>query len=987
MSDESTRAGGLGGYGDDSTRIGSRRVQVRMTSGKIYGPYQRAEIVAFIAAKKLSGDESILYEGTSDWKPLASDPEFFDALQTAQFESTQVKEKPWSLGSVKKGDTAPAGTPHVPEKTLVAPVPREPMGSLRSEEGIGRAAGGKTQPGFKSQIPTTPSSLPPPDMTPQGGMQLPKGVTPAGASKPLARRPRLVILGAVVALLAIVYLKDKGIGSGPASGPVLRAVTTDVLYGREISAALGRSKKAILPEIPTQIAAGTAWTLETNLTLSSFVDDLARLSEETEASVRTSAPYWGRWAWNLLWGAAIVEPWDSGLARQWRNAGEKIVDALERSKVLPDDIKALFAAIEPYTEGDWKKVTESLKAVSGNETAQWLAEDAAWWAFWEGGGAGAAPTPLRDTYAASALEAAAKVRRALIAKDSDFEDYAEDLANTNPRSPVLWFASGEYYWRLSPDQASRGNVRFLTGLGVLSGVPLSIQRVYWSQYADFLGAFGRRNTADKAVANVENVKKSRFGKDRWQDLGSEGLEVDRVVKEVLARSVGNPLSALDVASLQIFGPMLPSGLDALMAAGQHLGFENEWDRALSVYTAGAANFPQSTEAWGGVVWANASLGLFDKAFDAYDTLTKIPSETPVAQKYNAVILGLGREYDESHKEFDAYFKTVPDDAWAHLVEANLWFTEEKNVECTKSANLAQTHGQGEVKFRAWLLFMRCRILAKLKASEALQELRQAAQKNPRNASVTTELVTALLHYDLSDEAVKVSEEALKRMPRSYRLRILVGDVYRDRRDYDRAVAFYSSATKERRDSPEAWIRIAKVYEVQERPLDAATNYETAGRLAPQTPDIWLYTARAYASGRRLKEAAAFYEKELDARPAVLSSFVEMAEFMLKNNAPQVVPRIFQKYKTNYEDDPRVLLRLAQAYLAMRELDNARTAAATASARDPGLAEAYRILAIVLEMQNNFSSSKEFWQKYLDRYPQAPDAGDIRSKISRPPYAL
>jgi hypothetical protein len=78
----------------EGTQVRSRKIQVRMPSGKIYGPYQRAEILAFIQARKIAGEESILIEGTQDWKPITSDPEFFDALKDSIFGATKVKAVP-----------------------------------------------------------------------------------------------------------------------------------------------------------------------------------------------------------------------------------------------------------------------------------------------------------------------------------------------------------------------------------------------------------------------------------------------------------------------------------------------------------------------------------------------------------------------------------------------------------------------------------------------------------------------------------------------------------------------------------------------------------------------------------------------------------------------------------------------------------------------------------------------------------------------------
>ncbi len=95
MSDKNDSGSGDGGqtrtgfgrtlFGKNTTTAHSnRKIQVRSKAGKVYGPFTRSQVVAFIVDKKLTGEEQLLFEGENSWKDIYSDIEFFDLFQRIQ---------------------------------------------------------------------------------------------------------------------------------------------------------------------------------------------------------------------------------------------------------------------------------------------------------------------------------------------------------------------------------------------------------------------------------------------------------------------------------------------------------------------------------------------------------------------------------------------------------------------------------------------------------------------------------------------------------------------------------------------------------------------------------------------------------------------------------------------------------------------------------------------------------------------------------------
>ena len=70
---------------------------------------------------------------------------------------------------------------------------------------------------------------------------------------------------------------------------------------------------------------------------------------------------------------------------------------------------------------------------------------------------------------------------------------------------------------------------------------------------------------------------------------------------------------------------------------------------------------------------------------------------------------------------------------------------------------------------------------------------------------------------------------------------------------------------------------------------------------------------------------------------------------------------------------------------MGQLENARLNAANALVRDQKIPEPHRILGEVFEAMGNYDASKEQFDLYLRLLPAAPEAAQIRSKISQPPF--
>jgi len=975
MGEDDTRFG----RGTKATTISSqRRVQIQMSSGKIYGPYLRTEIDSFIRAKKVNGEELILFEGETAWRPISSDTEFYDVLQEVLFNVKAPGAK-----SIGVADHKGVGSD---DKTRVSgQLPVQPEGKKASRRSAARREASEKF-GRPIDLETLPSPSPSPPHRAHPSDLSPTPPVIVSPSQTHPRRRLLAVITALLILLVAIYLQDQRT-SDPESRVVGMRLSGGLLYGKPL-ALLMDGVEVTVPALPSSLEPANDWKFPNRFGALTWGQDLKDLMKVDSAQVKATTAHWARWAWSLLWMGSTLQGLRSEEGQSLFRSGEAIYRDLAERKLLSGEVTALFEGTIAFTKGEWSIAQTQFQKAPSFEIGRWLAEESSWMSFWAAGGRGQMLSPGGE-YQTSWLELTSKLRSSFVDRDSRVATLLPQIASEDPFNYHLWFVSAQANWRLASDRVQVAQKFFVTGLATLSLYPVSVQAVYWEQFAEFLSAFGRQATTERALGNRNLIRRGDVDspqlRGEWWDFGQEGLDLNVLAQDVLTRLAAGVVIPSDLAQLQVLGFVLPAGSVALTSAAYHWAFEGNWSRAVNLFERALKVDSKNSLALGGLVWSYASQYRFDEALHAYDQLKALALETPEADKFMSLVQMIARESDNARNGFQGYLKTVPNDGWGHYFFALYHLEQGKNVECLRSSAFAKNHAEGELRFRADLLFYRCRVLAGVDVSGALADLKKMTDRDPDSIPLQIELITAQDNAGLRSDAIQTAREVLGRFPRSYELRVKLGELYQKNRNEDLAVAFFQSASRDRPDSAEGWVRIARIFETQRKWKDAAENYFTAAQAESTYPEVWLMAARAYVKAGNLEDATRMYRREIEERPTVVTSFIEAAEFMLQINAPQEVPKIFQLFKEDFQGDARVLTRLSQAYLAMGELDQARNAAGNAAATDPTLPEPQRILGLIFDKQGMLDPARKAFERYLTLLPQADDANLIRQKLSQPPY--
>lgn len=1009
MSDSGKKGRGnsdrTGIFKDDRTQISSKKLQVQMPSGKIYGPYTRIEILSFIASKKIRGEEKILFEGDTVWRPIATDTEFYDAIHTVLMggsitrledelptaaaskssKRSRTQEDDPSRDEATAVQSSGTRTEYISpdknsEKTQVIDPVKEKIAKSITEDG--------PVPGLVKEDPSGRNQVRPQSQVPDASGETVQSVDEEESQTKKKFNPRILILLLGLVVVAGLFLPQeqknkKAVGR-------LNEIRSAQNYARTLVVRLQdmNISQIRLPKPLGLAPAPSGQSPEFILNGERLIDRIELRLEAQDSDEAKQSHFWVQLASDLQLLGIRVQVVSLAQGREIEQKGIELQRALEAQSLLLPEEKALIEGYRAHSLGDWQKLSELAQSNEG-PIWTWLVSDGKWWASFSD----QKEYPLERAQLLgrdAELDVSMRVRQTYRARDASVVQWLQQLANIEATSPLLWLTSAELSWRQSQNVQVQSTYRdFMIGLGALVLYPPSIQLAYWNEFATFLGSYARTETQNRALQNLDLLSKGNIGflpPGQWWDLEEEGLKVREVAQSILDKSRQRLLNDRDRAALYVLGSSLQSGEAFLSVMGIHLVFEESLSDAEHIFEQMLDMNAQSETAYFGLVWVLAKQFRFLEAENVYKEMLQNVKEAPHYQRISGILHYLARDYSEAFRLLRASLQIRPNDAWAHFFIAKAHLDRKRYYECAKAANLGALHARGELLLQVESLLYECRVLGGIGVSKAIEELAEKVRLNPDNVGVRVLLVKMLHHADLYTDALERMNAALKRFPFNFQVHIAAGDLLFKRSEYRQALEYYTSASRLAPGSARPWIKIAEVLERQERYEDAGRNYVTAANAQPDFPEIYLFAARAFDKARRVSLAAKYYKKEIEVRPSGMGPFIEATEFLLRNNAPQQVPELYRQFKGGYENDPRALIRLAQAYNIMNEFPEAKKYASLAVAQSPNDAKMHLLLANILDRSGDYALAKRYYLKYLDLAPAAPDRGNLMDKLGKPPYA-
>lgn len=152
-------------------------------------------------------------------------------------------------------------------------------------------------------------------------------------------------------------------------------------------------------------------------------------------------------------------------------------------------------------------------------------------------------------------------------------------------------------------------------------------------------------------------------------------------------------------------------------------------------------------------------------------------------------------------------------------------------------------------------------LAQHQAADAVPAFKAAVEISPTPANRLS-LATAYLANNQPDLAAPILEQAIASDPKDYDLRMAVGKIYRDKREFLAAANQFVAAGTIKPDSAQAWNEAASVFVMAEQYPQALAALDKVRALNAEKPGDFYYRALVYDKLRQIKLALENYQRFL-----------------------------------------------------------------------------------------------------------------------------
>jgi|GEM_PF-6268480 len=643
--------------------------------------------------------------------------------------------------------------------------------------------------------------------------------------------------------------------------------------------------------------------------------------------------------------------------------------------------------ITSFIKGDWQKAQESFIQFDTQET-RWLAQICYWLDFWQNGGKS---DLLFSSISSQVLSSEYRFSSGLI--ESFFEKEPEYFINNltnyidvNAQSPLIWWAAAEWHWRVGGENVQLANQFFILALASSNYWPLSVQKVLWLEFSRFLKTFGRKSISKKALNNSNIIANRLDGqtkyKGSWWNINAEYFKLSEIAEDSLSKINSANISNKDLGVLQVVAPFVDKKPNYFIEVGDYFSFRKEFNKAISYYKNALQIEPTNSQALGGLVWGYSSLFNFSEAFNYLDRFDKDEKAFKKKLKYKALLLGLGREYENSYSTFDNYMVENPTDSWGHYFYALVALDKKDYRKCIQESNLAKINSSGQMKKWSQLLMINCRTKSGYRRNLAIEEIKDLQARNKSSVDYAVSLIYAYLDSDMASQAKDFAIEAKKNFPYSYSIRLALADVFLAQGLENEAILLFQRAAELNKNKAKPFMKIGNIFYKRGSYNQAANNFMMAANRQSEYPETYLRAARSYKEAGETLKAVQAYEFEIRRRPSVISTFVEMAQFLLSKGAPEEVIKLFDKYKANYQDSISAILIISQCYFFIKNSEQAIANAQKVLSYDRENFEAHRILGLSYLRLKQYSLAKRHLSKYLQLNPVAPDAEEIKKNLAK-----
>ena len=273
---------------------------------------------------------------------------------------------------------------------------------------------------------------------------------------------------------------------------------------------------------------------------------------------------------------------------------------------------------------------------------------------------------------------------------------------------------------------------------------------------------------------------------------------------------------------------------------------------------------------------------------------------------------------------------------------------------------------------------------------ALSNFTAVAKLDPYHEGLHIRIAILLLQQKRQDDAVKLLEQYVKRVPNSEKALTLLAIIYRAAENLPRAVQAYQRLIKAFPENQEAYVELAGLYLRTDRAKHAIELLEQASRRVPEPGELLralgsLYVQQATPETleRNRKAAIAAFERALQLTPKDISLMFVLGELHIRLDEFENALQYFNRIEDIAPDNLKIKQRLAEAFLHGGEQDAviARLQPLAAQAAIPE--RVYYYIGDLYESAQDDLKAEEFYKKAASgTHPQSAAFVKMAARMSR-----
>ncbi len=300
--------------------------------------------------------------------------------------------------------------------------------------------------------------------------------------------------------------------------------------------------------------------------------------------------------------------------------------------------------------------------------------------------------------------------------------------------------------------------------------------------------------------------------------------------------------------------------------------------------------------------------------------------------------------------------------------------------------------------------------------DALRYATKAVEIDGTNTDAQITYAKVMAQINGVDSGVNYIKELIKKYSYSLEYRVALAEIYKSEERYSKAQEYYEQVTEVDPKNKKAFIGLGECYKAVgliDRSLKAFLSaavldpsdgealfqvgklYMDAGHfdkaiqqfrqvksVNAQFPRAYYYIGKAAARAGNFNMALDAVKKEKQENPNLADSYMLAGEiYGAKKQYAECAAEYSQAMKLRAQGAD-AYVKAAQCYRQSGSIDIAQDLLSMASSRESGYADIYKEQGAIYEIRGDIRSAVQSYNKYLGLSPNAPDYGEIETRINR-----